>query len=368
MQLVKASRDALLKPLATVSGIVERRHTLPILANILLRKEGSRVSFVSTDIEVQITTHADFGVGDASESTTVAARKLLDILRALPDTGDVSLSLANKKLSVQSGKSRFALQTLAAEEFPTVAQPASWNASLTMTQKSFKHLMNMVHFAMAQQDIRYYLNGMLLVLDGNNVRCVATDGHRLAYCAVAIDADAPKQEVIVPRKTVLELLRLLDDSEEPIEISVAANQIRFRFGDVELISKLVEGKFPDYQRVIPNGYTKHFPIAREALQRSLQRAAILTTDKFKGVRMQMADHVLKISASNAEQEEAQEELEIDFGFEPLDIGFNVSYLLDVLGNLKAETVQWSVGDANSSALITLPDNSDFKYVVMPMRI
>jgi DNA polymerase-3 subunit beta len=368
MQLVKASRDALLKPLATVSGIVERRHTLPILANILLRKEGSRVSFVSTDIEVQITTHADFGVGGESESTTVAARKLLDILRALPDTGDVSLALANKKLSVQSGKSRFALQTLAAEEFPTVAQPATWTASLTMAQKSFKHLLNMVHFAMAQQDIRYYLNGMLLVLDGNNVRCVSTDGHRLAYCAVTIDADAPKQEVIIPRKTVLELLRLLEDSEEPVQIDVAPNQIRFTFGDVELISKLVEGKFPDYQRVIPSGYTKHFPIAREALQRSLQRAAILTTDKFKGVRMQMADHVLKISASNAEQEEAQEELEIDFAFEPLDIGFNVSYLLDVLGNLKAETVQWGVGDANSSALITLPDNSDFKYVVMPMRI
>ncbi len=368
MQLVKASRDALLKPLATVSGIVERRHTLPILANILLRKEGSRVSFVSTDIEVQITTHADFGVGDASESTTVAARKLLDILRALPDTGDVTLALANKKLAVQSGKSRFALQTLAAEEFPTVAQPATWNASLTMAQKSFKHLLNMVHFAMAQQDIRYYLNGMLLVLDGNNVRCVSTDGHRLAYCSVEIETEAPKQEVIIPRKTVLELLRLLEDSDEPIAIDVAANQIRFRFGDVELISKLVEGKFPDYQRVIPSGYTKHFPIARETLQRSLQRAAILTTDKFKGVRMQMADHVLKISASNAEQEEAQEELEIDFGFEPLDIGFNVSYLLDVLGNLKVETVQWGVGDANSSALITLPDNADFKYVVMPMRI
>ena len=368
MQLVKASRDALLKPLATVSGIVERRHTLPILANILLRKEGNRVSFVSTDIEVQITTHADFGVGDASESTTVAARKLLDILRALPDTGDVSLSLANKKLSVQSGKSRFALQTLAAEEFPTVAQPATWNASLTMTQKSFKHLLNMVHFAMAQQDIRYYLNGMLLVIDGKDVRCVSTDGHRLAYCSVTTETDAPKQEVIIPRKTVLELLRLLDDSEESVQIDVAANQIRFRFADVELISKLVEGKFPDYQRVIPSGYTKHFLIAREALQRSLQRAAILTTDKFKGVRMQMADHVLKISASNAEQEEAQEELEIDFGFDPLDIGFNVSYLLDVLGNLKAETVQWGVGDANSSALITLPDNADFKYVVMPMRI
>src|SRR5690606_20844011 len=216
MQLVKASRDALLKPLATVSGIVERRHTLPILANILLRKEGGRVSFVSTDIEVQITTHADFAVGDASESTTVAARKLLDILRALPDTGDVSLSRASKTVSIPSGKSRFALQTLAAEEFPTVAQPAAWNASLTLPQKSFKHLLNMVHFAMAQQDIRYYLNGMLLVLDGNQVRCVAADGHRLAYCALETENELPRQDVIIRRKTVLEMLRLLDDSEDPI--------------------------------------------------------------------------------------------------------------------------------------------------------
>ncbi len=368
MQLVKASRDALLKPLATVSGIVERRHTLPILANILVRKTGNRVSFVSTDIEVQITTHADFGVGDASESTTVAARKLLDILKALPDTGDVSLSLASKKLSVQSGKSRFALQTLAAEEFPTVAQPTEWAASLTMPQKALKHLLNLVHFAMAQQDIRYYLNGMLLVLDGNQVRGIATDGHRLAYASVTVESDNPRQEVIVPRKTVLEILRLLDDTEEPVTVDVGSNQIRFTFGDVELISKLVEGKFPDYQRVIPQGYTKHFSIGRDTLQRSLQRAAILTTDKFKGVRMQLGDHVLRISSSNAEQEEAQEELDIDFGFEPLDIGFNVSYLLDVLGNLKTDSVQWSVGDANSSALITVPENADFKYVVMPMRI
>jgi DNA polymerase-3 subunit beta len=368
MQLVKASRDALLKPLATVSGIVERRHTLPILANILVRKTGNRVSFVSTDIEVQITTHADFGVGDASESTTVAARKLLDILKALPDTGDVTLSLANKKLSVQSGKSRFALQTLAAEEFPTVAQPTEWAATLSMSQKSLKHLFNLVHFAMAQQDIRYYLNGMLLVLDGNQVRGIATDGHRLAYASVSVESDNPRQEVIIPRKTVLEIVRLLDDSDEPVQIDVGANQICFTFGDVELISKLVEGKFPDYQRVIPNGYTKHFSIGRDTLQRSLQRAAILTTDKFKGVRMQLGEHLLRISASNAEQEEAQEELDIDFGFDPLDIGFNVSYLLDVLGNLKTESVQWSVGDANSSALITVPDNADFKYVVMPMRI
>jgi DNA polymerase-3 subunit beta len=367
MQLVKASRDAILKPLSIVSGIVERRHTLPILANILIRKEGSKISFLSTDIEVQITTHADFGAGNENVATTVAARKFLDILKSLPE-GEVAIALANKKLAIQCGKSRFSLQTLAAEEFPTVAQPTSYNASLVLPQKALKHLFNMVHFSMAQQDIRYYLNGMLLVIDGRNVRGVATDGHRLAYCAVETENENSKQEVIIPRKTILEMLRLLGDNDEPVQIDVASTQVKFSFNDIELISKLVEGKFPDYQRVIPQGYNKHFNIGRETLQRSLQRAAILTSDKFKGVRMTMADHALRISSSNADQEEAQEELEINFDHEVLDIGFNVSYLLDVLGNLKTEEVQWSMGDANSSALITMPERQDFKYVVMPMRI
>lgn len=369
MQLVQTTRDALLKPLSTVAGIVERRHTLPILANILMRKEGNKVSFIATDLEVQITTHADFGVGLDSESTTVAARKLLDILKALPDTSDVKLALVSSKLSVQSAKSRFALQTLAASEFPTVAQPEQLNVSLSLPQKTLRHLFNMVHFAMAQQDIRYYLNGMLLVFEPGRVRAVATDGHRLAHCSTDADGIAERQEVIVPRKTVLEMQRLLDDSEKPVGIDVAAGQIRFRFRDVELVSKLVEGKFPDFTRVIPTNYTRHIMVSREALQGSLQRAAILTTDKFKGVRLQLAQNVMKISSTNAEQEEAQEEIDIDYGHEPLDVGFNVSYLLDVLANVKVENLQWSVmPDSNASALITLPGDEQFKYVVMPMRI
>lgn len=369
MQLVQTTRDALLKPLSTVAGIVERRNTLPILANILLRKEGNNVAFIATDLEVQITTHAEFGVGDDKVSTTVAARKLLDILRALPELGDVKLGLASAKLSVQSGKSRFALQTLDAAEYPALSQPEKWDVSFSLSQKALKHLFNMVHFAMAQQDIRYYLNGLLFVFEPGFVRAVATDGHRLAHSGAAVEGIVDKHDVIVPRKTVLEMQRLLGDTEEPVLIDVAPGQIRFRFGDVELISKLVEGKFPDFTRVIPNNYTRHFSINREVLQGSLQRAAILTTDKLKGVRLQLSDNQLKISSSNAEQEEAQEELEIDYSYEPLDVGFNVSYLLDVLGNLKTETVQWSVQpDVNASALITAPDDEQFKYVVMPMRI
>jgi DNA polymerase-3 subunit beta len=368
MQLVKTHRDTLLRPLQVVSGIVERRHTLPILANILIRKDGERVSFLSTDIEVQITTHANVGSGSDIAATTVAARKLLDILRALPDGDDVALSLANKRMTVQSGKSRFALQTLAAEEFPTVAQAEQYSATVTLPQKTLKHLFNMVHFAMAQQDIRYYLNGLLLVVDGKNVIAVATDGHRLAFCQVEVDQEFPRQEVIIPRKTIIELQRLLEESDEPVTLDIAGNQVRLTFADIELVSKLVEGKFPDYTRVVPKGYKNDFTIDRDRLLRSLQRAAIMTSDKFKGVRCVISPGSMKISSTNADQEEAVDELEIDYGGDSIDIGFNVSYLLDVLNNLKCDNVNIALGDANSSALITIPDNADFKYVVMPMRI
>ncbi|MGB3428949.1 MAG: DNA polymerase III subunit beta [Burkholderiaceae bacterium] len=366
MQLVKASRDALLKPLQVVSGIVERRQTLPILANILVRKDGERVSFTATDLEIQIQTSADIGAGKDAAATTVAARKLVDILRALPEA-DVALSLSNKKLAIASGKSRFNLQTLAAEEFPTVAQ-ADFTADFTLAASTLKYLLSMVHFAMAQQDIRYYLNGMLLVVDGTTVRAVATDGHRLALCEVTKDGASSKIEAIIPRKTVLELSRLLPDSDDPVRVQMAANQVKFSFGDIELVSKLVEGKFPDYQRVLPAANTKVFAIGREDLMHALQRAAILTTDKFKGVRMVLATGSLKITSTNADQEDAQDELEIDYTGDGLDIGFNVNYLLDVLANLKNEQISFSLGDALGSALITMPDSEKFKYVVMPMRI
>ncbi|CAN5270995.1 DNA polymerase III subunit beta [soil metagenome] len=371
MQLVQTPRDTLLRPLSIVSGIVERRHTLPILANILIKKDGTDVAFVSTDIEIQITTRAPIGAGKEETQTTVAARKLLDILKALPD-GTVKLDLSDKKLGVQSGKSRFKLQTLAAEDFPTVNTPTSFAASFSMPQQALKHLFAMVHFSMAQQDIRYYLNGLLLVVDGGQVAAVATDGHRLAYSVIKVDGDFPKTDVIIPRKTIIELQRLLADTDDAVRIDIAANQIRFTFsaqgGDIELISKLVEGKFPDYQRVIPKNHTRTFTIPRDELQHALQRVAILTSEKFKAVRLAIADNALGITSSNADQEDAQEELEVDYAGEPIEIGFNVGYLLDVLGNLKCERVQLAFGDANSSALLTIPEDETFKYVVMPMRI
>lgn len=368
MQLVKTSRDTILRPLQIVSGIVERRHTLPILANILIRKQGDDVSFLSTDTEIQITTHAAVGAGEEVAATTVAARKLLDILRALPESSDVTLTLANKRLTVQAGKSRFALQTLAAEDFPTVAQAEQYAAKVVLPQKVLRNLFSMVHFAMAQQDIRYYLNGLLLVVDSKSVTAVATDGHRLAFCQIPSEQECSKQEVIIPRKTILELQRLLEDSEEPVEIEITGNQVKLGFAETELVSKLVEGKFPDYNRVLPKGYKNMFTIERDTLQRALQRAAIMTSDKFKGVRCVVAPGSMKISSTNADQEEAVEELEIDYGGDTVDIGFNVTYLLDVLNNIKSDQITIALGDANSSALISVPEIEGFKYVVMPMRI
>jgi len=366
MQLVKAPRDALLRPLQVVSGIVERRQTLPILANVLLRRDGERLSFTATDLEIQIQTGAELCSGKDSAATTVSARKLLDILRALPDD-EVTLSLINRRLTVQCGRSRFNLQTLAAEEFPMVAQ-AEFNIDFTLPSSAFKHLLAMVHFAMAAQDIRYYLNGMLLVCEANRVRAVATDGHRLALCETTREGETAAVEAIIPRKTVLELGRLLPEGDEPVRIQMASGQVRVSFGAVEFVSKLVEGKFPDYTKVIPAANPKQFLIGRESLMQALSRAAILTTDKFKGVRCVLAPGALKISSTNTDQEEAQEEIEIDYSGEALDIGFNVTYLLDVLANLKNEQLKFAFGDALGSALVTLPESDRFKYVVMPMRI
>lgn len=368
MQLVKTEKDDLLRPVQTVTGIVERRHTLPILANLLITKQGERLSFLSTDLELQITT--SLGSDSASEqtlSTTVAARKLHDILRALPG-GEVDVSLSDRKMTIRSGKSRFQLQTLPAEDFPTVATASDFGAGVQLAQRELKHLLAQVSFAMAQQDIRYYLNAMLLVIDGEKLSCVATDGHRLAFAATRIEGEHPQQSVIVPRKTILELQRLLEESDDPVTIELASTQIRFTFGPVEMISKLVEGKFPDYGRVIPKGYQKRFDIGREEMQRALQRAAILINEKFKGVHWHVNPGVLRIDSSNPEQEEAHQEIEIAYDGEATDLSFNVSYLLDAVSNSKADLLRFEFNSSDNSALFTIPGNEDFKYVVMPMRL
>jgi DNA polymerase-3 subunit beta len=355
--------------LQAVAGIIERRHTLPILSNVLLQRTDERLAFIATDIEIEIAAHLGADATSEARGITVGARKLLDILRALPEGAEVTLTLQDKRLQVKSGKSRFNLQTLPPEDFPRMVAAESGGSSFHMPQGALKRLLGLVQYAMAQQDIRYYLNGLLLVVEGAELRLVATDGHRLAYTARALDTTTTgRQEVILPRKTVLELVKLLGDSDEPVEVRLAPNQARFAFGDIRLASKLVDGKFPDYNRVIPQNHPKLMKVGRASLQQSLARAAILTSDKFRGVRWMLADGVLKVSCSNTEQEEAQEELEVDYRGEPLDIGFNVGYLLDVLAHVETDDIECALGDASSSALLTLPGRSDFKYVVMPMRI
>lgn len=370
MQLIVSSRDALVRKLQVVSNIVEKRNTLPVLANVLIRKQGQRVELVSTDVEMQISTDAEMGVGADTVATTVGARKLLDILRSLPDGVDVSLKQDARKITVTGGKSRFSLQTLPAEDFPLVQEPSEWLVSLSLTQGLLKQLLSNVHFAMAQQDLRYYLNGVLLVIESGQVSAVATDGHRMAYSNVQTEVQSglAAQQVIIPRKTVLELLRLLSDNDDPLSIELASNQARFSFSEIRLISKLVEGKFPDYQRVIPKQQNHVVLIEREVFLRSLQRASILTTDKFRGVRCIFNQGLMTVSASNSDQEEASDEIEVSYSGEAIDIGFNVTYLQDVLNNLKTEQIRLVLSDGNSSALVTKPEGDDFKYVVMPMRI
>ena len=367
MQLKQVAREALLKPLQAVAGIVERRHTLPILANVLLEQKDGRLYVTATDLEMQITATAELP-GKDGQSTTVGARKLQDLLRALPDDALVNVDAAGNKMTVKAGRSRFNLQTLAAADYPRISLGTEQLQTLSLPQKDLRTLFKLAEFAMAQQDIRYYLNGMLLVVDKGSLQAVATDGHRLSWASITVPGEYARQEVILPRKTVLELSKLLADNDDPVTLDILANQVRFRFGNVELVSKVVDGKFPDYNRVIPQGHTKLFVLDRSELLSALQRAAILSNEKFRGVRLVLADGELKIICTNSEQEEAEEQLEVDYKGEALDIGFNITYLLDVLQNTGSDKVVLAFGDANSSALVTMPGRDDYKYVVMPMRI
>ena len=368
MIVLKATQDKVLAVLQSVAGIVERRHTLPILANVLIRKTGSQLQLTTSDLEIQIRTTAELDGDAGSFTTTVGARKLIDILRTMPSDQTVSLESQQAKLVLKGGKSKFTLQTLPAEDFPLVQEAASFGPSFSVPQKTLKDLLNQVSFAMAVHDIRYYLNGILFVAEGKQLSLVATDGHRLAFASSTLDVEVPKQEVILPRKTVLELQRLLKDEDTPIEMRFAGNQARFMFSGMEFVTKLVEGKFPDYNRVIPKNHRNAVTLGRAPLLACLQRAAILTSEKFKGVRVNIEPGVLRIASSNAEQEEAKEELEVDYEGDAIDIGFNVTYLIDVLSNVPNEMVKIELQDSSASALLTVPERPGFKYVVMPMRI
>ena len=368
MIVFKATQEQVLSVLQSVAGIVERKHTLAILANVLLQKIGSSLQLTTSDLNIQIRTTAELG-GDVGDfNTTVGAKKLIDILRTMPSEQSVSIEAKDNKLILKGGKSKFTLQSMPAIDFPLVQESAHFGPLFSVPQKTLKNLLSQVSFAMAIHDIRYYLNGILFVAEGNQLSLVATDGHRLAYASATLDVEVPKQEVILPRKTVTELQRLLSDVNGAIDMQFANNQAKFTFDGMEFVTKLVEGKFPDYNRVIPKNHYNNIILGRVALLATLQRAAILTSDKFKGVRLNIDPGSLRVVATNAEQEEAVDELDIDYAGESIEIGFNVTYLTDALSNMTQDMVQIQLADGNSSALLTIPENSTFKYVIMPMRI
>ncbi len=360
-------REELLPALQIVNGVIERRQTLPILSNLLLSAKQHSLTLAGTDMEVELVTEIQQETGVEGE-TTVPARKLLDICRALPDEAEIKISINNDKVQLTSGKSRFTLSTLPVQEYPLVEELETV-VEFEISQRTFKSLLDRTAFAMAQQDVRYYLNGLLLEIDGEKLRTVATDGHRLALCDTEQETDVgEKVQVIIPRKGVLELIRLFQDKEENIKVQISTNHIRISWADLRFTSKLIDGKFPDYTRVIPEEGQDPITADRELLRQSLTRASILSNEKYRGVRILLEDNKLRALAHNPEQEEAEEELEVAYKGADMEIGFNVSYLLDALGIIKTDNVVLTVSDPNSSCLILPENESQCKYVVMPMRL
>lgn len=363
------SREALLKPLNLVAGVVERRQTLPILSNVMLVLEGNQLSITGTDLEVELVGRVvlDQAPVEGGE-ITVPARKLADICKSLPEGGEIEFSLKDQKVTVKSGRSRFTLSTLAAADFPNVEEGDA-SQQFTVKQGDLKRLIDRTGFAMAQQDVRYYLNGMLWEVSSGQLRVVATDGHRLALCTLKASIDAAvSSQVILPRKGVVELARLLMNENEDVEVVIGANHIRATTEEFTYTSKLVDGKFPDYDRVLPKSSTKTIFGSRDDLRQAFSRTAILSNEKYRGVRLLLSDGSLQMLANNPEQEEAEETVSVDYQGDSLEIGFNVSYLLDVLGVLSGDKVKLSLSDANSSVLLEESEEGDSVYVVMPMRL
>jgi DNA polymerase-3 subunit beta len=368
MFIDKTEKENILKPLQIVIGIVERKQTLPILSNVLIEKEAGKIRFTATDLEIQITTTIESeSEGSEISNITLGGKKLQEILRILPDQSKIAIETKENKAIIKANRSKFSLQTLPAQDFPKLKNLLQDQIKIALQQSLLKSLLLSVQYAMAQQDVRYYLNGILLIIEGNNLKVVATDGHRLAFNAGVIDGNYEKQEIIIPRKAVTELCKLLGDTNENVEIEFSTQQVKVAFSGIDLISKVIDGKFPDYERVIPK-YSNHLSMDRVMIQQALQRAAILSNEKFRGVRFVLTEKNLSIISSNSEHEEAQVEIETEYHGDAIDIGFNVNYLMDGLNNISSEAVTFSFGDPNSSILITTPENKEFRYVVMPMRI
>ena len=366
--LFTITREQLLKPLQQVCGVLSSRPTLPVIANLLLEVEGDRLLMTGTDLEVELTTEARLAQAvDFSEKFTIPAKKFLDISRSLPEDSLISMSFEEDKAILKAGRSKFSLATLPASDYPNLMD---WTPEVdfSIEQSTLARLIDSTQFSMANQDARYFLNGMKFETEGNLLRKVATDGHRLAVCTMALSQELTSHSVIVPRKAVLELSRLVSANDEIIRLEIGSNNIRVSMNGIVFTSKLIDGRFPDYRRVLPRNADRILEANTETLKRALMRAAILSNEKFRGVRLALENNLLKITAKNPEQEEAEEIVDVAYQSPAMEVGFNVSYVLDVLNTLKCERVRFSLVDASSSCLIEDCDNNSAEYVIMPMRL
>lgn len=366
---IRITREALLRPLQIVCGVVEKRQTMAILSNVLLNFSAGRLTLTGTDLEVELTSTVVIESDDTSEGEiTLPARKFMDICKSLPDEAVLDIRIEENRALIRSGKSRFTLATLPATDFPATER-ITGAREYEVGQDKLRHLLEQTQFCMANQDVRYYLNGLLLELRSGSLRTVATDGHRLALCDVSCDiVPGDISQIIIPRKGVIELSRLLQDNDSPCHIQLNSNFLRITIGDLIFTSKLIDGRFPDYERVIPQGGNKILIADKNTLHHGLQRASILSNDKFRGVRLNISNNLLRATVNNPEQEEAVEEIDVDYQGDELEIGFNVSYLLDALNAINEASVQIILLDQNSSCVLHGVGAEQARYVVMPMRL
>lgn len=361
------SREALLKPLQLVTGVVEKRQTLPVLANVLLEVRAQQLSLTGTDLEVELVGRVTLDEVGQDGDITVPAKKLMDICRSLPEGAQIEVEQDDQRLNMRSGRSRFTLSTLPANEFPNV-ETIEGEQNFVLEQNKLRRIIDRTSFAMAQQDVRYYLNGMLFEVTANSLRAVSTDGHRLATAYTDLNGPQEQQQIILPRKGVLELAKLLSEPEASVSLAISTNHLRATTEAFTFTSKLVDGKFPDYSRVIPRNGSNVMMADRQELRQVFNRTAILSNEKYRGVRLVLNTDLLKVFANNPEQEEAEESVVVEYQGDALEMGFNVSYLQDVMSVLDTRQVKLTLSDANSSALLEEPEDSDAMYVVMPMRL
>ncbi len=360
-------KETLLNPLQKIIGAVEKRQTMPALSNVLIRTTENSLTLTATDLEIELVSQIDIIIDEPGE-ITVPARKLLDICKSLPNESIIKFTVKDAKALVQSGRSRFSLTTLPANDFPAL-EAINSIYEFELTQKTLRDIIDKTAFAMAQQDVRYYLNGLMLEVSSNYLRAVATDGHRLAYSEKETNADiADIKQVILPRKGVLELIRLLKDTDDKVKIILGSNHLQVKFDQLRLTSKLIDGRFPDYNRVMPTDGDNIMTADREQLRQALMRASILSNEKYRGIRLILEKNLIKLQAQNPDHEEADIELEVVYSGDDIEIGFNVNYMLDVLNVTNSDMVQTALRDSNSSFLLTYPDQPDSKYVIMPMRL